>query len=73
MADYSTDTRKTMAKAGTARPDGSYPIANKADLHNAIQAFGRADNPSAVKAWIIRRARALGALGMLPTTWNVTK
>ncbi len=41
--------------------DGSYPIRNKADLKNAVQAYGRADNKAAVKKWIKRRAKATGA------------
>lgn len=60
---FDTDTRKKMAGEGAALPDGSYPIADMEDLHNAIQAFGRS-NPgdrAKVKAHIAKRARALGA------------
>jgi hypothetical protein len=39
---YSADDRRAMAKAGDALPDGSFPIKDKEDLKNAIQAFGRA-------------------------------
>lgn len=53
-------------------PDGSYPIRNKQDLARAILAIGRASNPAAVRAWIIKRARALAATGMLPGSWHVT-
>jgi hypothetical protein len=53
--------------------DGSYPIANEQDLRNAIQSFGRASDPAAVKRHIIRRARALGSVKLLPEDWNVTK
>ena len=68
--ERSTATRERMAEAGTAMPDGSYPIANAADLRNAIQSVGRAKNYAAAKAHIIRRAKALGMLNMLPSEWN---
>lgn len=68
--DYSSSTRETMASRGQAMPDGSYPIANRTDLENAIQAVGRAKNYDSVKQHIIRRARALGAMEMLPKDWK---
>jgi len=73
--DYSMDARRTMAESGMAMPDGSFPIANGADLQNAIQSVGRASNYAAAKEHIIRRARALGMMEMLPQDWrnNATK
>ena len=71
--EVSAEERQRLADRGAAMPDGSYPIANVSDLKNAIQAFGRAKNPSAVKKHIIRRARALNALDVLPDEWNVGK
>lgn len=68
--DYSQAEREKMAKAGTALPDGSYPIANTTDLKNAIQAVGRASNPAAAKAHIKKRAAALGATDLLPEDWR---
>jgi len=68
--DYSTSSRERMAEAGTAMPDGSFPIANRADLQNAIQSVGRAKDYSAARAHIIRRARALNAMDMLPEDWR---
>lgn len=67
--EFSQDQRDTLAESGKAMPDGSYPIATTGDLHNAIQAFGRAKDPSAVKAHIKRRAKALNAENMLPESW----
>lgn len=72
-AGYDTAARKAMAAKGEALPDGSYPIANKTDLKNAVQAIGRADNPAAAKAHIAKRAKALGATDLLPAEWNVSK
>jgi hypothetical protein len=68
--DYSTDARSRMAESGQAMPDGSFPIANKTDLRNAIQSVGRASNYDAARRHIISRARALGAEDMLPEDWK---
>ena len=68
--DYSPEQRKAMAKKGAAMPDGSYPIADCADLKNAIQAIGRAKDPGPVKAHIKKRKRALGCDVELPDGWT---
>jgi len=66
---YSREQRERMAEAGDALPDGSYPIADKADLQNAIQAFGRAKDKDAAKKHIVKRAKELGLEDMLPEDW----
>lgn len=66
---YSDERRMEMAKGGMALPDGSYPIADEADLQNAIQAFGRAKDKEAAKRHIMKRARALGKEDMIPENW----
>jgi hypothetical protein len=73
--DYSMDARRDMAASGMAMSDGSFPIANGGDLQNAIQSVGRASNYAAAKEHIVRRARALGMIDMLPEDWrnNATK
>jgi hypothetical protein len=68
--EFSAEKRKALAKTGAAMKSGGFPIENKSDLHNAIQAFGRAKNPAATKAHIIKRAKALGATGDLPEGWS---
>ena len=68
--EFSQKEREDAADSGAALPDGSYPIKNKTDLQNAIQAFGRAKNKAKVKAHIRRRAAALGATDMLPDSWG---
>lgn len=68
--DYRTAQRRRMASQGQAMPDGSFPIANRTDLANAIQSIGRASNPAAAKEHIKRRARALGLTDMLPENWK---
>jgi len=68
--DYSTSSRERMAESGNAMPDGSFPIANRADLMNAIRSVGRAKDYEKAKAHIIRRARELGATDMLPEDWS---
>lgn len=72
LADISTDARKKLAQTGDALPDGSYPIRNTSDLHNAISAYGRA-NPgdrAKVRAHIIKRARELDATDAIPEAWS---
>ena len=69
--DYSPEQRKKMAKDGSAMPDGSFPIADCADLKNAIQAIGRASDPAAAKRHIKKRKRALGCDDVeLPDNWS---
>jgi hypothetical protein len=68
--EFSTATRERMAESGTAMPDGSFPIANRKDLMNAIRSVGRASSYAAAKEHIIRRARALNAMDMLPEDWK---
>lgn len=70
--DVPTKEREKLAGQNKALPDGSFPIANKSDLRNAIQAFGRASESKKpqVKAHIKRRARALGATDMIPDDWS---
>ena len=68
--DYSPEARKRMAKEGSAMPDGSFPIADCADLKNAIQAIGRASDPAAAKRHIKKRKRALGCDVDLPDGWS---
>lgn len=70
--DVSDKERERLADEGEAMPDGSYPIASVADLKNAIKAYGRAKNKAAVKAHIIRRAKALDATDALPEGWLPT-
>jgi len=70
--ERSMETRERMAEAGTAMSDGSFPIANRADLMNAIRSVGRAKDYNKAKAHIIGRARALSAMDMLPDDWKGT-
>ena len=69
--DISTDARKRLAENNEALLDGSYPIRNKGDLQRAIQSYGRASDKENVKKWIIKRARELDAVDMLPESWDV--
>jgi hypothetical protein len=69
-AQFTAEERKSLAKAGKAKPDGSYPIRNVADLKNAIHAWGRGGATASDRAWIIKRAKALGATSELPEDWT---
>jgi hypothetical protein len=67
--DVSMKEREKLAEKNKALPDGGFPIANEADLKNAIRAVGRAKNPAAAKAHIKRRAKALGREDLIPPNW----
>lgn len=68
---FSAKEREKLAGKGQAQKDGSYPIRNAADLRNAIQAYGRSSNKAATKAHIIKRAKALGLVKLLPEGWDM--
>ena len=68
---FSTQDRKKYAQKGYALPDGSYPIVSKEDLKNAIKSYGRAADKEKVKRHIVKRAKALHALNMLPDSWSL--
>jgi hypothetical protein len=67
--EFSADERSKLAKSKAALPDGSFPIVNGEDLHNAIRAVGRASDEARAKAHIISRAKALGLTTELPENW----
>lgn len=74
MADLSASGRRQSAQRNRAMPGGRFPIENEADLRRAIQAVGRAQGGEqgrrAVRRFIIRRARTLGASQLIPGNWN---
>ena len=70
MPDFNTMQRRRLAARNQAMSDGGFPIRNVSDLKNAIQAYGRAKNKPAVKAWIKKRARQLGREDLLPENWR---
>lgn len=68
---FSHKERKDLAKKGEAMPNGKYPIRNSQDLKDAIRLVGASDMPeSEVKAWIRKRAKALGLENELPESWG---
>lgn len=71
--EFDTKERRRMAQSGVAMEDGSFPIANRQDLANAIRSVGRAADYDKAKRHIISRARALNAISMLPEDWGVKK
>lgn len=71
--EFSQEERDRLADEGKALPGGGFPIVSRGDLRNAVQALGRAENPEAARRHIIRRARALDALDLLPDDWDVAK
>lgn len=70
MGDHNTAARQKLTAKGQALPGGRFPIADKADLKKAIGLAGHAKGDQAkVKAFIKRRAAALGASDMIPSNW----
>lgn len=69
--NFTEEERKELAKKGLALPDGSFPIRNKEDLKDAIRAIGLGRDYDKTKAWIIKRAKALNAVDVLPEKWKV--
>lgn len=68
--DFTADQRRRMAGRGQAMPAGGFPVANVADLENAIHAIGRAKDPEAARAHVKARAKALGRTDLIPDTWK---
>ena len=68
--EFTAEQRQASEDKGHAMPGGGYPIENKSDLKNAIQAIGRAKDPAKTKAHIKARAKALGASDMIPESWG---
>jgi len=69
---FSSDVRKKYAASGVAMDDGSYPIPDADALRRAVASYGRNPTP-AVKAHIMKRARALGKSDSLPDDWKSSK
>ena len=74
MAAPDANTRQQLADKGKALPGGRFPIRNRDDLENAIRAVGRAKGGeagrSAVRRFIMRRAKELNLSNLVPGTWN---
>lgn len=70
--DFTADETRSMARAGTAMSDGSFPVPDAAHLEKAIHAVGRGTNNShaAIRKHIIQRARALGLSSKIPDSWG---
>ena len=74
-AKYNADQMKSMLAKGQAMKNAngepSYPIADEEDLHNAIHAVGRGGGShDAIRAHIIKRAKALGLSSLIPDNWS---
>ncbi len=67
---YTRNRRMEYAKRGWALPDGSYPIREVGDLRNAIQSYGLGKNKKRTRQHIMKRARQLGRLDLIPEDWK---
>lgn len=70
--NISTALRQKFKGQGVTLDDGSYPIPNKDYLRRAIQSYGRCppEKRAELRAHIMRRAKALGAMDMVPMEWK---
>jgi hypothetical protein len=72
--DVATAERRSLAGEGNALPDGSYPIKNTGDLHNAaVLARSGHGDVAAARRLIARRAGELGVANPLDESDDVTK
>ena len=67
---FTAEERRHDAKSGAAMKDGSFPIENKEDLHNAMRLAGHAKDPAAARAHIKARAAALGLTSELSDAYK---
>jgi hypothetical protein len=68
--EFSAEGRREEAKTGVAEKNGSFPIENAEDLHNALRAIGRSKDPEATRRHISARAHELGLEDELPEDWH---
>lgn len=76
-AKYSAEQLRDMLAKGHAirndQGEPSYPIGDEEDLRKAIRAVGRGGAPhNKIRAYIIRRAKALGRSDLIPDNWTST-
>lgn len=69
-AKYDFGARLKMVKTGEAMVGGAFPVKDEEDLRNAIQSIGRAKDPAAARAHVMKRARALRLVNLLPEKWS---
>jgi len=67
--EFSAGQRGKLAEENKAMPGGGYPIESEQDLRNAIHAIGRAKNRAMTIRHIMRRAKALGLMKLIPAGW----
>ena len=73
-AKHSAEDRRRLAEQGKALDDGSYPIADKEDLHSAaVLARSGHGDAAAAKRLIARRAKELGVANPLDDADDTSK
>jgi uncharacterized protein (UPF0303 family) len=73
-ADMPMSDRQKLTNQGQAMAGGRFPITNSSDVKRAIAAVGRAkggeDGRMKVRRYIMRRAKELNCMGLIPDTWK---
>lgn len=71
MGDYGAEQRRKMAGKGQALPGGRFPINDANDVRKAVRLAGHAKGDAgSVRAYIKRRAAALGCSNLIPDDWK---
>lgn len=75
-ANIGTKQMRSLVKQGKAMPGPAgprFPIRNHDEVRKAVRAVGRAKGDhAAVRRFIIRRAKALGASHLIPDNWTTS-
>jgi HK97 family phage prohead protease len=70
-ADATAKEREKIPDSIFCGPNKTYPIEDQGDVDSAARLIGKADNPDAVKACVIRKAKAHG--WTIPAAWEAKK
>lgn len=78
MGDYNTAARRSLLKQGKALPPAKpggpprFPINDRNDVQSAVRLIGQvpASQRARVKRHIIRHAKRLGAMNVIPDGWS---
>lgn len=76
MAEISQSERERLAAEGNTAYGTSYPVKNCVDLHNAIQAYGRAPEHerAALRRFLVREKARLGCPDVqIPEDWHIVR
>jgi len=68
VSNLTQKQRDALPDSAFCGPNRTFPIIDRQDVESASHLYGRADNPEAVKACVIAKAKARG--WPIPATWQ---